>query len=272
MIPKKMRLRNFLSYKECTVDFTGVQLAVLCGRNGDGKSALMDGITWALWGKCRGAREDERIHLQEQEMLVDLEFEVAGDIFKVVRKRTRGRASGALEFFQRADDGSRIPLTGGTIAETEREIVRRVRLDYDTFVNSAFIAQGRSNEFTNKTPAERKVVFGKVLGLERYEQLAGAANDRKKDRTLQAAARERETEEARKELDQLPGVEQELARVTEEGAVMAPRVDELDKAVAELRQAAAAYRALELRLGEAEKRSQTAIRAHTKTELRRASP
>ncbi|MGI8925742.1 MAG: SbcC/MukB-like Walker B domain-containing protein, partial [Tepidiformaceae bacterium] len=72
-------------------------------------------------------------------------------------------------------------------------------------------------------------------------------------------------------LDQLPGVEQELARVTEEGVAVAPRLDELKKSVADLPQAAAAYRALEVRLGEAEKRSQTAIRAHTEAEGRRAS-
>ena len=44
MIPRQLKLRNFLSYRDCTVDFTGLGLAVLSGRNGDGKSALLDAM------------------------------------------------------------------------------------------------------------------------------------------------------------------------------------------------------------------------------------
>ena len=57
-------------------------------------------------------------------------------------------------------------------------------MDYDTFINSAFLLQGRADEFTNKTPAERKAVLASILGLEAYERFpnSGArADDRKKD-------------------------------------------------------------------------------------------
>ena len=37
MIPRRLRLRNFLSYRDCELDFSGLQLATLVGRNGDGK-------------------------------------------------------------------------------------------------------------------------------------------------------------------------------------------------------------------------------------------
>ena len=152
MIPRRIRLRNFLSYRDCTVDLTGLHLAVLSGKNGDGKSALLDAMTWAVWGEARGRLEDDRIHLAEQEAMVDFEFEVAGDLFQVVRKRTRGR-SGSVDFFQIGADGLKTALTGGTSSETESTIVRRVRMDYDTFANSAFVAQGRADEFTRKPPS-----------------------------------------------------------------------------------------------------------------------
>ena len=64
MVPVRLILRNFLSYRDTTeVDFSGIHLACLSGDNGHGKSALLDAITWALWGKARTDRDDELVHL-----------------------------------------------------------------------------------------------------------------------------------------------------------------------------------------------------------------
>jgi exonuclease SbcC len=41
-----------------------------------------------------------------------------------------------------------------------------LRLDYQTFINSALLLQGRADEFTTKTPGERKEILGEILGLE----------------------------------------------------------------------------------------------------------
>ena len=57
MIPLSLSLRNFLSYGENVppLDFTQFRIACLTGDNGHGKSALLDGITYALWGEARSA-------------------------------------------------------------------------------------------------------------------------------------------------------------------------------------------------------------------------
>jgi len=55
MIPLKLQLKNFLSYGSelQTIDFTSYPLICLSGKNGHGKSALLDAITWAVWGQAR---------------------------------------------------------------------------------------------------------------------------------------------------------------------------------------------------------------------------
>jgi exonuclease SbcC len=53
MIPQKLTLKNFLSYREATLDFSGLHTACICGVNGAGKSSLLEAITWAIWGKTR---------------------------------------------------------------------------------------------------------------------------------------------------------------------------------------------------------------------------
>ncbi len=45
MIPLKLLLHNFLSYRDCTIDFTQLHIAAIAGANGHGKSALLDGVT-----------------------------------------------------------------------------------------------------------------------------------------------------------------------------------------------------------------------------------
>jgi len=60
MIPLKLQVRNFMCYRELdSLDFSGIDLARVAGDNGHGKSALLDAIIWALWGKARAKRDDE---------------------------------------------------------------------------------------------------------------------------------------------------------------------------------------------------------------------
>jgi len=52
MQPTRLALQNFLSYGDVEVDLTGLSLAALLGANGAGKSSLVDGITWPLYGEA----------------------------------------------------------------------------------------------------------------------------------------------------------------------------------------------------------------------------
>ena len=76
---------------------------------------------------------------------------------------------------------------GSTVRETEAAIRRLVRMNYDTFVNSAFLVQGRANEFTTKRPADRQRVLGEILGLGFYERLMERA--RRKVREISTESR-----------------------------------------------------------------------------------
>jgi exonuclease SbcC len=266
VIPRRLRLRNFLSYRECVLDFTGLHLAVLAGRNGDGKSALLDAMTWALWGEGRGRVEDDRILLGADEMLVEFEFEVSGDVYQVVRKRTRGRGTGALDLLLIDANGMKTALNGGTMTETQRDLTRRLHLDYDTFVNSAFLAQGRANEFTQKKPAERKELFRKILGLEQYQQLADAANDRRKAVASDAQAEARATEADRGDAARLPEVEAQLAQVAAASTALAPLLATLADEVASLKMAALDYQRRQTERANAARRIEEATAAAANSE------
>ncbi|MFA5368063.1 MAG: hypothetical protein WC333_09310, partial [Dehalococcoidia bacterium] len=83
-----------------------------------------------------------------------------------------------------ADDGFR-SISGDSIRETERKIIDTLRMDYDTFINSAYLVQGRADEFSKKEPFKRKQVLADILGLSRYDELEAKARE-------QARLKERE--------------------------------------------------------------------------------
>ena len=176
MIPTKLSLRNFMCYGDnvSPLDFQGLHVACLCGNNGNGKSALLDAMTWALWGKARAKTDDELIHLGRTEMEVEFEFALEQERYRVIRKRTRPSVSRAghpfLDLQIATGQGFR-SIAGNSIRETEQKIVEILRMDYDTFTNSAYLLQGRADEFTKKLPSQRKEILANILGLLRYDEL-----------------------------------------------------------------------------------------------------
>ena len=219
MIPLKLTLSNFLCYRENVepLDFAGVHVACLCGANGHGKSALLDSITWALWGKARGKVQDEMISYGADECRVELDFSSRDQNYRVIRSHARGgkrRRGGAsdLQLMVLEGDAPR-PMTGDMIRETQARIDQTIGMDYDTFVNSAFLVQGRADEFTNKTPAERKAVLSKILGLETYDRLQVKARERNSWAENTAKIAESTVDRLRRELEQLVEPSAELAEL-----------------------------------------------------------
>lgn len=218
MIPIKLSLRNFMPYREASLSFEGIHIACLCGDNGNGKSALLDAITWALWGKARSRSDDELIHLGMTEMEVEFEFAVGQKHYRTIRKRSKPKASRggqSLLDFQIATNGTFKSIAGNSIAETERKIVEVLHMDYDTFINSAYIMQGRADEFTKAQPAKRKEVLANILGLSRYDELEERAKSYARSRERGARDIESAIAQIDKELTDKGMHEAELRRVSD---------------------------------------------------------
>jgi exonuclease SbcC len=229
MIPIRLALRNFMCYREAELSFEGLHVACLCGDNGNGKSALLDAMTWALWGKARAKTDDELIHLGRTEMEVELEFAIlqrGQERYRVIRKRSKPKIRGAgktlLELQQATDQGFR-SISGNSVRETQREIEKMLHMDYDTFINSAFLLQGRADEFTKKEPYRRKEILADILGLSLYDKL----EERAKLYTKQRRRNKEDLESSIKNIDeelahkgeyetQLRGVKEAIAYIEQE--------------------------------------------------------
>ncbi|MBR8830594.1 MAG: Chromosome partition protein Smc [Chroococcopsis gigantea SAG 12.99] len=208
MIPLQLRLINFLSYKEATIDFRGIHTACICGANGAGKSSLLEAITWAIWGYSRAQTEDEVIHSGADSVRVDYEFSLNEQVYKIIRSRTRGKSS-SLDFQIKAGNDFRT-LSGRKVRDTQAQIVGSLKLDYDTFINSAYLRQGQADEFMKRSPGERKKILAELLKLNQYEALAEKAKDRAKEFKAQVQQLEDSLEPIRQRVSEKTSLREEL--------------------------------------------------------------
>lgn len=233
MIPTFLSVRNFMCYREpVEIDFRGIRIACLSGDNGAGKSALLDCITWALWGKARVNTDRDLMSAGASDMEVGFGFMLGEQEFRVTRRRTRAGNGPQTLDIQAVDGSGWRSLTDASIRETQQRIDRLLRMDYDTFINSAFILQGRADEFTTKTPAARKQVLGEILNLgdyDRYEEIA-----RQQFRGRERALREIDDDLADidKHLVDLPRLQDDVAALRQELLGLADRADGLREQLA----------------------------------------
>jgi DNA repair protein SbcC/Rad50 len=244
MIPTKLVLHNFLPYRgEVALDLRAVRVACITGDNGAGKSSLLDAITWSLWGKARGAAERDLMSLGTTEMGVDFQFVLGGQEYRVVRRRRRRGSSpdvAQLEVQTRAltpdGEGPWRAITGDTLSRTQKLLTEAIGMEYDTFINSAFILQGRADEFTTKGPTDRKQVLADILGLSHYDALEERARALRRDREGARKEADAQIERIERELEQRPQVDQELREVANALVLLIGEVnalgDELDVAKA----------------------------------------
>lgn len=194
MIPIRLQLKNFLSYGSelQTIDFSPYNLICFSGKNGHGKSALLDAITWAIWGYARktigAAKADQGLlRLGQTNMMVCLDFSCNNSHYRIRRELTirHNKPVAALDYGIVQADGTIASLTDKTIRATQQKIEHDIHLDFESFCNSAFLRQGQSNEFCKKSPKDRKEILTRILGLQQYEAIRRRAMDKAKQAHLE---------------------------------------------------------------------------------------
>jgi len=180
MIPLLLTVKNFMCYGEDvpSLNLEPVHIACISGDNGYGKTALLDAITWSIWGKSRARTQDELVNIARNSMFVELDFFAGDNRYRVTRTyaKSKGASSGKSELNLSIIVGDTVTsLMANTIKETEEKIVDLLNMDYETFINTSYLKQGDSNRFTSSRPTDRKKILADLLDLSYYERLESAS-------------------------------------------------------------------------------------------------
>jgi len=169
-----------------------------CDSNGAGKSMLVEGLTWALFGKClrRDFKHNDVVHNESSyaEVTVPI-LGYEGDTW-VTRYRGHPDFGNQVHLYVGGED-----VTRGRDTMTDDAIVEIIGMDFDTFVNSvAFGARDDVKSFFAAGDAGRKAILERLLGLEQYALAEDVAKRRLREvlDELSEATGERESLERKR--------------------------------------------------------------------------
>ena len=166
MIFTKLKLNNFKSHQNTVIEFNK-GISVIVGENGAGKSTILEAISFALFKQHTAKKIDDLVRNNAKTMSVELEFSSNNKEYKIVREKKSNLKSSV--YTKTSAEGGFVQVCSGD-KEVNEEIRQILDIDSDLFLNAIYIRQGEIAELVDKTPAEKKSLISKLLGIDSLEK------------------------------------------------------------------------------------------------------
>ncbi|MBI5229096.1 AAA family ATPase, partial [Candidatus Micrarchaeota archaeon] len=164
-----LKLKHWKSHEDSELNFVkGTNLLV--GPIGAGKSSVIDGVCFALFGtfpalKSRRVSLEEVITQRPKKFMsanVELKFECQGKQYSILRSISERGSSAYLR--------ERDRLLEGPQSQRVTEAVERIlKVDYELFVRAIYSEQNRIDYFLTLGKGDRKKQIDELLGIDRFE-------------------------------------------------------------------------------------------------------
>jgi len=165
-----IELGNFLSHAETKLNFSeGV--TVFVGPNGAGKSAIIDAITFALFGQHTRKSNKGLIRRGENQGYARINFSINNKILQATRKiNLQGTLSS--QFLEKTDDGW-TPIAEGERKQFGESVTRKIEefigLDFEKLKIASIVQQGELNSIIKAKPKEFKELINAVIGIDKLD-------------------------------------------------------------------------------------------------------
>jgi exonuclease SbcC len=179
MRPLQLMLKGFTSFKdEVSLGFERLDLFVISGATGAGKSSLLDAMTYALFGQVPRTNDHglrELISHGRDRMAVVLDFQVGGQPYRVARGRRRNGPT-QVQLEKLAPSGP-VPVAD-KVRTVDEEVRRLLGLGFDAFTQAVVLPQGQFAAFLKSEPRDRRKMLNGLLRLHVYERMRDLAGGR----------------------------------------------------------------------------------------------
>lgn len=169
-ILQQIKINNFLSHKETTIDFKPNTKILIDGPSGHGKSGIVEAILWNLYGK---GRVDNRYLIRKGSTAATVTLILAEDndpenSYKITRQIT-DKGKHTLEAFKHVPGGKFTPVEINGIREVQEWIEKTlIGASYQLFTNSVAYTQDNVDNFIKQTPTKRKELLMEMLNIEDF--------------------------------------------------------------------------------------------------------
>ena len=163
IIFKTLSYKNFLSsgnYK-ITLDLTKNNTTLVSGDNGAGKSTMLDGITYALFGKSfRGIVLPLLVNsVNDKDCVVELEFTIGRDVYKIVR----GMKPKIFEIYKNGD----LLDQDATAKDYQKTLEDQIlKMTYKSFCQVVILGSSNYVPFMKLSAKDRRLVVENLLDID----------------------------------------------------------------------------------------------------------
>lgn len=156
-------------------------LYLICGDTGAGKTTIFDAIAFALYGEASGeVRESSMLRSKysspDTPTEVELEFLYSDKVYRIKRSPEYERPKARGEGFTKSAATAELYYPDGRIVTKLREVnaavIELIGVDRAQFTEIAMIAQGDFLKLLVADTDERKRIFRKLFGTEKYNRLS----------------------------------------------------------------------------------------------------
>lgn len=185
MRPLRLKLEAFGPFAESqSVDFRGFRysrLFLIQGPVGSGKTFLLDGICFALYGRSSGGERDRKglRHVgapEQKDTVVTLDFEVSGENYRIERRLVLEQGEFredevVLWRLPEVGEPSRRDVLSFSLSGVTGMISRMMGLTAEQFCQVAILPQGQFRRFLLSNGQERTQIISSMFASERYAKL-----------------------------------------------------------------------------------------------------
>jgi DNA repair protein SbcC/Rad50 len=165
-----IELGDFLAHSETKIEFEdGVTIFV--GDNGAGKSSIIDGITFSLFGQHTRKSNKGLVRRGTNQGYAKIKFTINGKQYETVRKiDSKGSLSAT---FSEVTNNKRIEIAAGErkqFGESMTEQVEKtIGMDFEKLKIASIVQQGELNSIINAKPKEFKELLNAIIGIDKLD-------------------------------------------------------------------------------------------------------
>lgn len=172
MRPLTLEMSGFRSHEARTeISFEDRTFVAITGPTGAGKSSILDGISFALYGKTPRVKKGQKrlICSRGDAAHVRFRFVIEKDEYEITRVLRRSGAGEHLIID--CSSGERTPGEAQVTAKVEELL----GLDFEAFCSSVLLAQGKFARFLEAGPTDQMKILKGVFRLDQIDRLRDAA-------------------------------------------------------------------------------------------------
>lgn len=159
-------LKNFISHEDTSIPFSeGVNIFI--GKNGAGKSSVIDAITYALYGKHARGNNANIVRNNTNGGSVTLRFSSNGRVYEVFRAYN---VNGSSKVVNIKEDGRLVASGDKSIDGVSKRIETILGLGYNDISIATIIKQGELDAIIDLKPREIKELINRLIELDKLDK------------------------------------------------------------------------------------------------------